>query len=106
MNYRLPLNMQSPQESATAFESHDDLDRHSILQRVFDGEQTIVCYAGVSQFQTSDGTGIGRSGCGLAALNCARTLFKKEDGGIRGEQLLHEMLMWETGKVSAHRYSM
>ena len=75
-------------------------DVKSILQQVFLGNQQIVSHAGVSQFQASDSTGTGRSACGLAALNCARTVFDKEERGIRDESLLHEVLMRETAEVN------
>ena len=89
--------MQLQQANAEAV---DGPDINSILQQVFLGNQQIVSHVGVSQFQTSDNAGIGRSACGLAALNCARTVFGKEDSGIKGEELLHEVLTRETAEVN------
>ena len=89
--------MQLQQANAEAV---DGPDINSILQQIFLGNQQIVSHVGVSQFQTSDNAGIGRSACGLAALNCARTVFGKEDGGIKGEELLHEVLTRETAEVN------
>jgi hypothetical protein len=91
--------MQLQQANAEAVDSLDSLDINSVLQQVFLGNQQIVSHAGVSQFQTSDSAGTGRSACGLAALNCARTVFGKEDRGIKGERLLHEVLTRETAEV-------
>jgi hypothetical protein len=81
-------------------EAVDGPDINSIVQQVFLGNQRIVSHVGVSQFQTSDNVGLGRSACGLAALNFARTVFSKEDGGIKGERLLHEVLTRETAEVN------
>jgi len=94
------MQLQQPETDAEAVDvdSHGPRDIHSILQQVFLGNQQIVSHVGVSQFQTSDNAGTGRSACGLAALNCARTVFGKEDRGIKGEELLHEVLTRETAE--------
>jgi hypothetical protein len=92
--------MEPQQEKAEAVDGLDGLDINSILQQVFLGNQQIVSHVGVSQFRTSNSAGTGRSACGLAALNCARTVFEKEHRGIRGERLLHEVLTRETAEVN------
>lgn len=92
--------MRLQKENARTVDSSDGPDNRSVVQQVFLGTQQVVSHAGVSQFQRSDDSGTGRSACGLAALNCARTVFQKEEKGIRGEQLLDEVLARETAEAS------
>lgn len=47
-----------------------------IVGAILDGQQEIVSYAGASQYQDAKGMGTGASSCGLAALNCARIVFR------------------------------
>lgn len=47
-----------------------------IVGAILGGQQQIVSYAGASQYQEIEGTTTGTSSCGLAALNCARILFR------------------------------
>ena len=43
----------------------------------------------------------GVSACGLAAMNCARIVLLKERDGIRGKNLLYELLKEQTTSVSS-----
>ncbi|KAF5388163.1 hypothetical protein D9615_000203 [Tricholomella constricta] len=67
-------------------------DVNSVLDQVFFGKQEIISHDGVSQYQKRRSPSAGRSACGLAALNCARLIFGKEDGGLAGEELIRWLL--------------
>jgi hypothetical protein len=82
--------MQIQQENATAIDNN--------IPEL--GHQQTVSHVDLGQFPTHGDTGTGRFTCGLAALNCVRTVFEKEGRGIKGEQLLREVLARETAQVS------
>jgi len=63
-----------------------------VLDQIFDRNQQIISHEGVSQYHKRHSLGAGRSACGLAALNCARLIFGKEDGGLGGEELIRWVL--------------
>lgn len=69
-----------------------------VLQEISLGKQKIVAHNGVSQYRPL-GIGGGMSACGLAALNCARIVFGKEDEGVTGNNLLHDLLTRQTAEV-------
>jgi hypothetical protein len=73
----------------------------SILHKVSLGEQQIIAHDGVSQYRPS-GVGGGMSACGLAALNCARMVFGKEDEGVTDNALLRDLLTRQTAEVMSH----
>lgn len=74
--------------------SSDDSEVRNILR----GLEHLVSFPGRSQYTPDGETGI--SACGLAALNCARTILNLEQKGIQGARLLQEMLRLETFEVS------
>ncbi|KAF8967727.1 hypothetical protein BDZ97DRAFT_1656009 [Flammula alnicola] len=56
-------------------------DLNKVLEEVLEGKQQVISYPGTSQYQVrsgSEATGI-VSACGLAALNCARTIFRLQE---------------------------
>ncbi len=55
----------------------------------------VVSFAGNSQYSA----GGGMSSCGLAALNCARIILGKEQGGPLGASLLSDILKRQTLEV-------
>jgi hypothetical protein len=91
----LSISMQSGSQ-----QNNSGPDVKSILRQVFLGNQQIVSHVGVSQFQASGSAGTGRSACGLAALNCARIVFDREERGIRNKSLLRQVLARETAEVN------
>ena len=73
------------------------------LHSVLEGKcNYVVSFAGRSQYTGEEGgrAGAGASACGLAALNCARIILKKERNGSKGFALLGEMMRKETLEVS------
>ncbi|KAF8076176.1 hypothetical protein FPV67DRAFT_1406946 [Lyophyllum atratum] len=70
----------------------------NVLDQVFIGKQHIISHDGVSQYQKRHASGAGLSACGLAALNCVRLIFGKEDGGLAGEELLQWVMSREGAK--------
>ncbi|KAG6890929.1 hypothetical protein C0995_000886 [Termitomyces sp. Mi166 len=68
-------------EQATAGVASDVGD----ISQVFKGEQLLVSHDGLSQYRHHS---VGQSACGLAALNCARLIFEKQNDGLRGEDLI------------------
>lgn len=67
------------------------------VAKVLTGREHVVSFAGRSQY-SPDGGGV--SACGLAALNCARVVLGKERDGMRGEQILEELMKQDTVEVS------
>jgi hypothetical protein len=64
----------------------------------------VQCFPGLSQysqvFNTTGDSRTGSSACGLACFNCARIVFTKEQNGIRGTDLLTELLEKQTFEVN------
>lgn len=80
-----------------------------IVGAILGGQQQIVSYAGASQYQDAEGIRTGASSCGLAALNCARVLFRTyEDTKVvsnfspagHTHRLLNGVLCQQTTEVS------
>lgn len=75
-----------------------EIDFDFVLQEISLGKQQIVAHNGVSQYRPL-GVGGGMSACGLAALNCARIVFGKEEEGVTGNNLLRDLLARQTAEV-------
>lgn len=87
-----------------------------VLGDLFAGQQQIVSHDGTGQYQAiSESTSIGTSSCGLAALNCARKVFRlyqfPDDCGLNHDSevvhdndlcLLHRCLLRQTTEVRSH----
>lgn len=65
------------------------------LVQIFDGLEVIVSHPGSSQY--SQGSGV--SACGLAALNCVKVVLAKERDGIRGTDLVEDLMSEKTTEV-------
>ncbi|KAG6911650.1 hypothetical protein DXG01_007900 [Tephrocybe rancida] len=66
------------------------------INQLFAGKQVIIFHEGVSQYRPNS-PAIGQSACGLAALNCARLSFSKEQEGLAEEDLVR----WLSSRSSA-----
>jgi hypothetical protein len=61
-----------------------------------DGREQVISHTGVSQYTPG---GVGASACGIAALNCVRVVFGKEQEGAQKEALLKEIVHRHTVEV-------
>ena len=68
-----------------------------IVQKILGGSQQVVSHIGASQYAAGPGWGV--SACGLAALNCARVILRKEQDGLHDEALLRDIMSPETARV-------
>ncbi|KAG5731713.1 hypothetical protein E4T56_gene712 [Termitomyces sp. T112] len=57
------------------------------ITQVFLGEQLLVSHDGLSQYSRHSSSA-GHSACGLAALDCVRLTFEKQNAGVTGEDLI------------------
>ncbi|KAG5339203.1 hypothetical protein C0989_005184 [Termitomyces sp. Mn162] len=57
------------------------------ITQVFLGEQLLVSHDGLSQYSRHSSSA-GHSACGLAALDCVRLTFEKQNAGVMGEDLI------------------
>ena len=94
-----------------------------VVENVLAGKQEIVSHDGTGQYQaTSESTSVGTSACGLAALNCAKQVFRlyqdpddnsccgtdKTDSKVvhdRDRCLLYRCLSRQATEVGAHHSS-
>lgn len=67
-----------------------------VVHRVMRGAEQVVSHNGASQYIA----GAGSAACGLAAMNCARLVLGKEHGGLRGEELLQNIVERVNTEVS------
>jgi hypothetical protein len=75
-------------------ENDRDLDKYR--QQVLINGECVISFPGASQY--TEGRGV--SACGIAALNCVRVIFNKEQQGLKDAALLTEIMSRETMEVS------
>ena len=76
---------------------HANLDLDRFRRQVLANGECVVSFLGASQY--AEGGGV--SACGIAALNCVRVIFSKEQLGLRDAALVTEIMSRDTMEVSA-----